>query len=160
MSRAEFDARIEEITAAIAGSPLDPALRAALEASFGPESAAFASLLEACRSGEAEGWICPQEHGGIRYGRVVQASERTHGFSVDVVWMRDVRGPYHRHPKGEIDLVMPLEPEARFDGHGAGWWVYGPESAHYPTSSGGAAYVLYLLPEGAIDFKAKPPAQG
>ena len=76
----------------------------------------------------------------------------THGFSVDVVEMNDIAGPHHRHPNGEVDLVMPLEGDARFDGHGAGWVVYGPGSAHRPTVSGGKALVLYLLPDGAIEF--------
>src|SRR5438046_2356742 len=76
----------------------------------------------------------------------------THGFSIDVVEMNDIAGPHHRHPNGEIDLVMPLEGDARFDGHGAGWVVYGPGSAHRPTVSGGKALVLYLLPDGAIEF--------
>ena len=47
--------------------------------------------------------------------------------------MNDVAGPRHRHPNGEIDLVMPLSPAARFDGHGAGWVVYGPDSRTGPT---------------------------
>jgi hypothetical protein len=66
--------------------------------------------------------------------------------------MQDVAGPHHRHPKGEIDLIMPLDEPAMFDGHPAGWLVYGPDSAHRPTVSGGSALVLYLLPEGAIEF--------
>ncbi|MEK7820796.1 MAG: DUF4863 family protein, partial [Pseudomonadota bacterium] len=34
--------------------------------------------------------------------------------------------------------------------------VYAAGSAHYPTVTGGAALVLYLLPGGAIEFtKAK-----
>ena len=66
--------------------------------------------------------------------------------------MDDVVGPHHSHPNGEIDLVMPSEGEARFDGHGAGWVVYPPGSAHHPTVSGGRALVLYLLPEGSIEF--------
>jgi hypothetical protein len=41
---------------------------------------------------------------------------------------------------------------SRFDGQAAGWKVYPPGSAHKPTVSGGRAYVLYLLPEGAIQF--------
>jgi hypothetical protein len=96
--------------------------------------------------------MCNREAGGIRYGRVVKPSEATHGFSVDVVDMQNVAGPHHRHPNGEIDLVMPLSGEARFDGRPAGWVVYGPGSAHRPTVSGGRALVLYLLPGGAIEF--------
>jgi hypothetical protein len=66
--------------------------------------------------------------------------------------MENIRGPHHRHPNGEIDLVMPLTAEARFDDHGASWVVYGPNSAHYPTVTHGRAWVLYLLPQGAIEF--------
>jgi hypothetical protein len=71
---------------------------------------------------------------------------------VDVVDMDDLAGPHHAHPNGEIDMIMPLTEGARFDGHGAGWLVYGPGSAHRPTVTGGRALVLYLLPGGAIDF--------
>ena len=66
--------------------------------------------------------------------------------------MADVAGPHHRHPKGEIDLIMPVTPDAVFDGHGAGWLVYGPDTAHSPTVAKGHALVLYLLPDGAIEF--------
>ena len=66
--------------------------------------------------------------------------------------MAECKGPHHRHPNGEIDMIMPLTENAKFDGRGIGWLVYGPDSAHSPTVSGGKALVLYLLPEGAIDF--------
>jgi len=56
------------------------------------------------------------------------------------------------HPQGEIDLVMPLSADARFDGQGAGWVVYGPGSAHSPTVREGRALVMYLLPAGQIQF--------
>ena len=98
--------------------------------------------------------MCDREHGGIRFGRVIKPTDVTHGFSVDVVEMDNIVGPHHGHPNGEIDLVMPLTDGAKFDGQGAGWKVYGPGSAHKPTVTDGRAYVLYLLPEGAIDFKA------
>ncbi len=69
-----------------------------------------------------------------------------------VVDMTDIAGPHHVHPEGEIDLVMPVEGEARFDGRPAGWLVMPPGSAHRPTVSQGRALVLYLLPNGKIDF--------
>ncbi|HEY9572759.1 MAG TPA: DUF4863 family protein, partial [Pusillimonas sp.] len=53
---------------------------------------------------------------------------------------------------GEIDLIMPLEGDARFDGAPAGWLVYGPGTVHSPTVSQGRALILYLLPEGRIEF--------
>jgi hypothetical protein len=42
---------------------------------------------------------------------------------------------------------------AAFDGVSDGWKVYEPGSVHCPTVTGGSAYVMYLLPEGAIEFK-------
>jgi hypothetical protein len=66
--------------------------------------------------------------------------------------MKDVVGPHHRHPKGEVDLIMPIQGDAKFDNHGAGWIVYGPNSAHNPTVINGTALVLYLLPDGEIEF--------
>ena len=66
--------------------------------------------------------------------------------------MDNVVGPQHTHPAGEIDLVMPIEGNALFDGHPAGWVVYPPGSAHRPTVSDGRAMVLYLLPGGSIEF--------
>lgn len=66
--------------------------------------------------------------------------------------MADLAGPHHVHPNGEIDLIMPLTAGATFDGHPAGWCVYGPGTAHRPTVAHGRALVLYLLPEGAIEF--------
>jgi Domain of unknown function (DUF4863) len=148
----QFTDLIAGITSRIAGRPLDRALEAYLNTICASSGAIFRDVQQACRAGIAEGWICNREAGGIRYGRVVKPGVATHGFSVDVVEMNDVIGPHHRHPNGEIDLVMPLEGAALFDGHGAGWVVYEPGSAHRPTVSGGKALVLYLLPEGAIEF--------
>jgi hypothetical protein len=109
-------------------------------------------LSQALRTGIDEGWLCAREHGGIKYGRVIEASPETHGFSVDVVEMDDVVGPYHVHPKGEIDMIVPQTAGAVFDGHGKGWLVYGPGSGHKPTVAKGKAIVLYLLPDGEIEF--------
>ena len=69
--------------------------------------------------------------------------------------MDNVVGPHHAHPNGEIDLVMPLEGDALFDDQPAGWVVYQPGSAHQPTVSNGRALVLYLLPEGSIEFSRR-----
>jgi hypothetical protein len=152
MTLSEFTELIAGTTSRLQGRPLDQGLEDDLQRLFPAGGPAYQSLLEACRAGVAEGWMCNREAGGIRYGRVVKPSDATHGFSVDVVEMEDVAGPHHRHPQGEIDLVMPLRGPARFDGRGAGWLVYGPDSAHRPTVSGGKALVLYLLPGGAIEF--------
>ena len=87
-----------------------------------------------------------------QYGRVFKPSDELHGFSVDVVDMKDIAGPHHTHPNGEIDLIMPIDGDATFDERPAGWCVYGPGTAHRPTVARGRALVLYLLPQGAIEF--------
>lgn len=152
MRQDQFAELITAITSELAGRPLDKALEDALNRRFPTDGAAFRSLFEACRAGIAAGWMCNREAGGIKYGRVVNPTQATHGFSVDVVEMDNIAGPHHRHPNGEIDMIMPLSGPAEFDGHGAGWLVYGPGSAHSPTVDGGRALVLYLLPQGAIEF--------
>ncbi len=152
MSEADLRRQMTELTAAIAGRPLDASLQDWLNEVHGVDSESYARLRDSCRQGVAEGWLCQHEAGGIRYGRVFRPAEDLQQFSVDVVDMNDVVGPHHAHPNGEIDLVMPSEGDARFDGHGAGWVVYPPGSAHHPTVTGGRALVLYLLPEGSIEF--------
>ena len=148
-----FKSLIADLTRSLSGRPLDAELARALnEVECPAGSARFQALFDACQAGVAAGWMCKYEAGGLRYGRVIKPGPETDGFSVDVVDMTDVAGPHHVHPNGEIDLVMPLDAKARFDGQGAGWTVYGPGSAHRPTVTGGRALVLYLLPEGAITF--------
>jgi len=147
-----FQQLLRPITAFCAGRDLDDDLAAQLAERFPPDGNTFLAIRRACQDAVAAGWMCDREQGGIRYGRVIKPGPDSDGFSVDVVHMEEVAGPHHRHPNGEIDLVMPLTPGAQFDGHGAGWVVYPPDSAHPPTVSGGAALVLYLLPDGAIEF--------
>ena len=152
MSPAEFRAQIAQLTAQLAGRPLDADLDAWLNAAHGVESDTYRQLTQACMAGVAEGWLCDREGGGIRYGRIFKPSDELHGFSVDVVDMADIAGPHHTHPHGEIDLIMPLNEGAQFDGRPAGWLVCPPGSAHRPTVSSGRALVLYLLPQGSIEF--------
>lgn len=152
MGQPEFQQIMAGLTAEIAGRALDSALADHLNRQHGAGSPLYRQIFDACQAGIAAGWMCKHEGGGIRYGRVIKPQPGTHGFSVDVVDMNNVVGPHHVHPEGEIDLVMPLTDGARFDGHAAGWCVYGPGSAHQPTVSGGRALVLYLLPQGAIAF--------
>jgi Domain of unknown function (DUF4863) len=152
MTQQAFSELIATLTASIAQKPLDPALQQELNERYPPAGHVYREVFDACRAAIAEGWMCSREAGGIRYGRVIKAGEATHGFSVDVVEMNDASGPHHRHPNGEIDMIMPLTPDAKFDGHGAGWLVYPPGSAHVPRVTNGNALILYLLPQGAIEF--------
>ena len=153
----EFAEAVSTITGRIAGIPLDKSLQSYLDECFPPGGEAFDDLAALCRQGIDEGWLCDNEHGGIRYGRILDAGDETNGFSVDVVQMDDIQGPYHGHPNGEIDMIIPESQDAKFDGKGQGWMVYEAGTEHFPTVTDGKAIVLYFLPGGAIDFKRQPP---
>ena len=150
--RDRFSNLITDLTKSILGRSLDQRLEEDLNDRFPADGPIYRDILDSCQRAIAAGWMCNREADGIKYGRVIKHGPATHGFSVDVVHMQPLAGPHHAHPNGEIDLVMPLESAARFDGRGAGWLVYGPGSAHSPTVTGGRALVLYLLPGGAIEF--------
>jgi Domain of unknown function (DUF4863) len=152
MSAIEFKEQLAKLTAKIAGKPLDETLDNWLNAEHGVGSSTYAQLKASCETGVAEGWLCDREGGGIRYGRIFKPALELHGFSVDVVDMQDIAGPHHAHPLGEIDLIMPMGGDAQFDNRPAGWMVYAAGTAHRPTVSQGRALVLYLLPEGRIEF--------
>jgi Domain of unknown function (DUF4863) len=147
-----FKELLQGVTAHLHNRPLDGGLHTWLNNEHGPASATYSALKAACEVGVADGWLCQRDAGGLKYGRIFKPDAELQGFSVDVVDMTNVAGPHHTHPLGEIDLIMPIDTEARFDGHGAGWLVYPAGSAHPPTVTGGRALVLYLLPEGRIDF--------
>lgn len=149
---ADFRNQVARLTAQIAGRALDADLDAWLNTEHGAASATYRALKASCEVGVAEGWLADREGGGIRYGRIFKPADDLHGFSVDVVDMKDIAGPHHTHPNGEIDLIMPIDGTARFDGRPAGWCVYPAGSAHRPTVSNGRALVLYLLPQGKIEF--------
>jgi hypothetical protein len=152
----EFRDLLTPLTQAIAqqcqGQALSAKLGQWLNEQHGPQSTTYQALKAACETGVREGWLAKYEGGGLRYGRIFKPADDLHGFSVDVVDMNTVVGPHHAHPEGEIDLIMPLDDDALFDGHPAGWLVYPPASAHCPTVTQGRALVLYLLPQGRIEF--------
>lgn len=155
MSKARFEELMGELAASIDTREVDAALASFLNASLPADGEPFREIQALCAEGERDGWICEREAGGIRFGRVVKPGGAAGKFSVDVVRMKDVKGPHHVHPKGEIGMIMPLAGDPRFDGVGAGWYVDPPGSDHWPTVEGGEAYVLYLLPDGAIEFTGK-----
>lgn len=152
MTPQEFRPLVQPLLDACAGETIDHHLAARLENAFPPDSDAFRAVAKACRQAVSEGWMCSQGEGNRRFGRIIEPAADTHDLSVDVVDLTEVVGPLHRHPTGEICMVMPLTEGARFDGKGAGWKCYKPGSAHRPTVSGGRALVLYMLPEGKIEF--------
>ncbi len=155
MSREDFDEIMGRIAGAIGDRPLDQDLAAHLSATFPPDGEDFKAVERLCREGEAEGWVCGREAGGIKFSRPVKPGGAAGAFSVDVVRMEPCAGPHHVHPKGEIGMIMPLDGPAEFDGMPRGWYVHEPGSAHWPTVTKGPAYVLYLLPDGEIEFTGK-----
>ncbi len=151
-ARNNFLTAVAAVAEGIGDKPLDPELEDWLNKHYPASEIEFQNLAGLIARGAKEGWLCEREAAGIRFGRPVKPGAEAGRFSVDVVLMDAVRGPYHRHPTGEIGMIVPVSGEPRFDGKGPGWYVYGPGSGHYPTVTGGCAFVLYLLPEGAIDF--------
>jgi len=155
MAQSEFLALIHEISETIGDRPLDAALEAFLNTQYPDDGAVFARLSALCAKGEAEGWLMAREGGGIKYGRAVKPGEGAGNFSVDVVRMKNVKGPHHIHTTGEIGAVMAIDGAPNFDHWPVGWYVYAPGSDHNPTVTGGEAYVLYLLPGGEIEFTGR-----
>ncbi len=155
MAREEFTKLVGEIAETIGERPLDKDLEAHLSATFPPDATVFRRIEALCTQGEKDGWLCDREAGGIRFSRPVKPDHEAGRFSVDVVRMQDVKGPHHVHTTGEIGMIMPIDGAPRFDGMDRGWYVYEAGSDHWPTVTGGTAYVLYFLPDGAIEFTGK-----
>lgn len=148
----KFRNEISSLVRQIAGKELNQEMSDWLNSVYGVHTQNYQTLKMLCQAGVKEGWLCNREGGGIKFGRVFKAAEDLAGFSVDVVDMENIAGPHHRHPLGEIDLIMPIEGDALFDGAPAGWMVAPAASAHSPTVSNGRALIMYLLPQGKIEF--------
>ena len=133
-------------------SPADPvAARATLTQRLDPAGPAAkalqARLVELLHKGE----IANRGELPVRYGRAAKATPETGDYSIDVVHMNGA-GPLHRHPNGEINFCMVLEGSPTFMGQPAGWVVEPPGSQHVPTVAGGTMLIVYLLPQGRIEF--------
>ena len=152
MPQADFIELIGRIARDLGGRPLGAALEDHLNATFPSDGGDFQRLKALCAEGERDGWLMSREAGGIKFGRAVKPGGEAGHLSVDVVRMKDVKGPHHVHTKGEIGAIMAIGGAPEFDGRPEGWYVYPPGSDHHPTVKGGDAYVLYFLPDGAIEF--------
>lgn len=155
MSQVRFEQLVGEIAEGIGTQPLNSDLTIFLNKNWPLGGAAFDELTKLCAQGEQDGWLMSRQAGNIKFGRAIKPGESAGRFSVDVVRMKDVKGPHHVHPEGEIGAIMQIEGDPKFDAFDTGWYVYPSGSAHNPTVSGGDAYVLYLLPNGAIEFTGK-----
>ena len=72
MTQSAFESLLGEITTAIAERPLDDDLQAFLNAAYPAEGEVVARIAALCVEGEAEGWVCGREAGGIAFGRVIR----------------------------------------------------------------------------------------
>ena len=100
------------------------------------------------RAGVDAGWLVPRESGAVRFGRL---AKEQNGFSLDVV-LSGGDGPRHKHPNGEINLMFPWSGSPVFDGRKPGWAVFPPDSVHVPGVVEGEMLILYLLPDGAVEW--------
>lgn len=152
MNIEDFQELIKPVTDFVSTRAVGPALADELNRRFPQDGETFNAIEAACHEAIADGWMCSQGSAGRRFGHIIEPSDETGGLSVDVVDLENIVGPHHRHPTGEICMVMPIDGEARFDGRARGWCVFDPGSDHRPTVTDGEALVLYMLPEGRIEF--------
>ncbi|WP_266180347.1 protocatechuate 4,5-dioxygenase subunit alpha [Dyella humicola] len=144
----------------------------------GPGSELYEDLARLIRQGVEEGWAADVEISGKHYrrSRLVEPSERTHYFSLTTVFMDSYggaealghtpdadyvfRGDYHLHPYGELNLVVPLDPDAQLMGplgwRSAGWTAPSPGSHHYPEARRGRLIAYFFLPAGRISYDISP----
>jgi hypothetical protein len=157
LDKSDLSTRLQPVLDAITALPAGPGAAAALNTALPLEHPAVRLVFEAVQQGLEDGWLCPREANGVRFGRPVKPGPDSRGFSVDAVVMAGA-GPGHTHPAGEFDLCFVLDGAPRFDGNPPGWTVYGPGTWHVPTVTGGTMVILYFLPEGSIRFEDAPPA--
>ncbi|WP_020203803.1 MULTISPECIES: 4-hydroxylaminobenzoate lyase [Cupriavidus] len=150
---------VRRLCDAMRSRPLDESLEADLNKAFGAGTAPYEAMCRLLKLGVEEGWAGYVEIDGAAYrrGRIAEPSPDTAGMSVESGLLRDVKGQYHCHTRGEINMIIPLEPDAQFCGHGAGWRVFAPMSEHFPTVDG-LALMMYFLPGGEIEYRP-PPAR-
>ena len=153
MEISEFKTLLKPVTDLISSGAIDSTLAENLNKQFPPGGETFDAIENACHQAIADGWMCANgSEGGPRWGRVIEPGPDTGGLSVDVVDLTDLVGGHHSHPGGEVCMVRPITPDAQFDGTDRGWCVFEPGTGHHPTVSNGRALILYLLPDGKIEY--------
>ena len=138
-----------------------------LNTHYGPGTSFYENMSHDIRAGVEEGWAANIEIDGPNYrrSRIAEPSAETNYFSITAVYMNSrghFRGQYHAHPYGELNMVVPIDPDAQLMGpngwSGPGWTAPGPGSHHYPESRNGAVIALFFLPAGRISYDIKPPS--
>ncbi|MCP4979953.1 MAG: DUF4863 family protein [Gammaproteobacteria bacterium] len=94
------------------GKPVDDDLASELNRQFPPDCDVYEAIEAACHQAISDGWMCSQGGEGWCFCRVIEPSVETNMLNVDVVDLKDIVGPHHRHPRGEICMVMPVTAEA------------------------------------------------
>ena len=155
--KAELMQLLRSLCDDIRAMPLDAALEARLNNQYGDGTESYARLAQLLKLGVEEGWAAYADIEGTDYrrGRIAEPSDETSDMSVESGLLRDVKGQYHCHTNGEINMIIPLEEGAQFCGHGAGWRVFPPMSEHFPTVTG-RALMMYFLPGGEIEYRTPP----
>ena len=148
-----------------------------LNQKYGADSELYKGLSRLIKLGVEEGWAANQEITGPNYrrSRISEPVPETSYFSVTAVYMNSMdprvfkevhdddvmRGDYHGHPYGELNVVLPIDEGAELKGfqgwQGAGWTAPAPGSSHFPEVRGGALIALFFLPAGRISYDFKPP---
>ena len=157
LHKAELLERVCKLCESIRAMPLDATLEARLNREYGEGTESYARLVQLLKLGVEEGWVAYADIEGKDYrrGRIAEPSRETSNMSVESGLLRDVKGEYHCHTNGEINMIIPLEEGAQFCGHGAGWRVFPPMSEHFPTVTG-RALMMYFLPGGEIEYRTPP----
>jgi Domain of unknown function (DUF4863) len=148
-----------------------------LNSTYGEHSDLYKDLSRLIKLGLAEGWAANQEVDGPNYrrSRILDPSPETFHFSITAVYMDSkdahafpddhdgdvLRGQFHGHPYGELNMVIPIDPGAELRGlqgwQGPGWTAPDPGSRHYPEVKGGALIALFYLPAGRISYDFRAP---
>jgi len=149
-----------------------------LNKKYGENSDLYKDLSRLIKIGLEEGWAANIEISGPNYRRskILEPTPETFHFSITAVYMNSkdprafehddnddvLRGDYHGHPYGELNMVVPLDKGAQLKGlqgwQGPGWTAPDPGSRHFPEAKGGALIALFYLPAGRISYDFKPPA--
>jgi hypothetical protein len=149
-----------------------------LNEKYGKQSGLYQDLARLIKAGVKEGWAANQEVEGPNYrrSRILDPSPETFHFSITAVYMDSkdprrfkdedenevLRGQYHGHPYGELNMVIPIDDGAELRGlqgwQGPGWTAPDPGSRHFPEVKGGALIALFYLPAGRISYDFKDPS--
>lgn len=149
-----------------------------LNKKYGEDSDLYKDLSRLIKLGLEEGWAANIDISGRNYRRskILEPTPETFHFSITSVYMNSkdprvfkddnnddvLRGDYHGHPYGELNMVVPLDKGAELKGlqgwQGPGWTAPDPGSRHFPEVKGGALIALFYLPAGRISYDFKPPA--